>query len=110
MAKSQLRLSDIVSAFDGKSDFNEWVNKVELVAELQNVKKLETFVPLFLSGPAYAVYDGLDGVTKGDYGLLRNALLKAFSLSAFSAYESFVSRHLCPAEAPDVYLADLYVV
>ena len=107
MARSQLRLSDIVSTFDGKSDFNEWVNKVELVAELQHVKKLETFVPLFLSGPAYAVYDGLDTTTKGDYGLLRTALLKAFSLSAFSAYDTFVSRRYIPGEAPDVYLADL---
>lgn len=107
MAKAQLRLSDIVSAFDGSSDFDEWVNKVELVAELQNVKKLETFVPLFLSGPAYSVYDGLESSTKQDYSLLRNALSKAFSLSAFSAYESFVARRYVPGEAPDVYLSDL---
>lgn len=104
--KSQLRLADIVSSFNGDSDFSEWINKVELVADLQGVKKLETFVPLFLSGPAYSVYEGLDSDVKYSYPQLKRALLKAFSLNSFSAYETFVNRRYVSGESVDAYLSD----
>jgi hypothetical protein len=104
---SAMKFSDIVQQFDGSSDFAEWVQKVELVAKLQKVGNLAAFVPLFLTGGAFAVYQGLDEVTRSDYGRLKSALLAAFSLNAFSAYEQLTTRSLRSGESVDVYLAEL---
>ena len=56
-----VKFSDIVRQNDGESDFFEWAEKLELVAKLQKVKELENFLPLFLTGGAFLVYQGLSG-------------------------------------------------
>jgi hypothetical protein len=68
---------------------------------------LERFIPLFLTGGAFAVYESLSEEQKGDYKKLKAALLKAFSLSRSTAYEQFVNRRLLPGETVDVLVADL---
>lgn len=102
-----LKFGELIKQFDGKEDFAEWIGKVEMVATLQDIKKLESFVPLFLSGGAFAVYQSLSADTKTDYSKLKNALLKAFSMNCFAAFEAFVSRTYQHGESVDVYLADL---
>jgi hypothetical protein len=97
----------MIHVFGGDSDFSEWIRKVELVARLQKIGELEKFVPLFLTGGAFAVYESLEESVKDDYKELRTALLKAFSVSQFQAYEQFSTRRLIPGEAVDVYLSDL---
>ena len=67
----------------------------------------EKVLPLFLTGEAFAVYDGLAMKDKNDYEALKASLTKAFSLNKFSAYEAFVSRRLAQGEAVDVYLSEL---
>ena len=62
---------------------------------------------LFLSGGAFAVYQGLSEDGKEDYADVRNALTAAFSTSPQTAYEEFVSRHLKGNEFVDVYLVEL---
>lgn len=101
------RLSDIIVQYDGSADFAEWVKKMELVAKLQKIEELENFLPLFLVGDAFAVYDALDAHAKSDYGFLKASLLKAFSLNCFTAYECLQNRRYRPGESVDVYLADL---
>ena len=98
--------SDIVKQYDGESDFLEWVEKLELVAKLQKVKELENFLPLFLTGGAFLVYQGLSSEKKSDFNKLKQALLEAFSpdsLTAFEELKNRVFRH----ESVDVYLADI---
>ena len=57
-----VRISDIITRFENterSGDISEWLDKLELVARLQGVTQLESFVPLFLTGPAFAVYKQL---------------------------------------------------
>jgi hypothetical protein len=102
-----LNAASLVQQYDGSSNFLVWVERVELVAALQKVTDLVSFVPLFLHGGAFAVYQSLDKGVKGDYDKLKAALTTAFSSNSLQAYQEFVARRLQPAEQPDVYLADL---
>jgi hypothetical protein len=107
MATVNVKCADIIQQFCGTSDFGEWIRKVELVAKLQKIKELETFVPLFLSGGAFAVYENLADDVKDDYVKLKNALLRAFSSNQLCAFEEFTARRLQLNETVDVYVADL---
>jgi len=104
---SAIKFSDIIQQFDGSTDFAEWVQKLELVATLQKVGNLAAFLPLFLTGGAFAVYQGLSNDAKSSYESVKAALTSAFSLNRFSAYEQFVTRRLRQGESVDVYLAEL---
>jgi len=102
-----VKFSDIIKLFDGSGDFSEWVEKLELVAKLQNVNDLHTFLPLFLSGGAFLVYQGLSDEVKEDFKKLKQALLSSFSADASTAYEELRNRHLRNNESVDIYLADI---
>ena len=102
-----IKFADVLSSYDGEGDFGEWIKKVELVAQLQNVKNLASFFPLFLSGGAFAVYQGLEESVKKDYNAAKAKLLAAFSVDCFCAYDEMSNRRLRPGESVDVYLADL---
>ena len=45
-----VKSSDLIKSYDGTGDFLEWVQKLELVAELQKITELQNFLPLFLNG------------------------------------------------------------
>lgn len=104
---SAIKFSDIIRQYDGEEDFAQWVKKLELVAKLQKVTDLASFVPLFLSGGAFAVYQGLDDANKTDYKKVKAALTSAFSPNKFKAFDAFVTRRLGAGESVDVFLADL---
>ena len=101
------RLTDIIERFDGSTDFAEWIKKLELVAKLQGIADLKNFLPLFLTGNAFAVYDALSDKTKDDFNALKSSLLRAFSLDSFSAFDRLLSRRYVHGESVDVYLSDL---
>ena len=107
MSSVTIKCSDLITQFNGNGDFVEWVQKLELVATLQKITELKTFLPLFLSGGAFAVYQGLDKAVKDDYDLVKHALTSAFSMNQLKAYEVFMNRRLAMAESVDVYVADL---
>ena len=107
MATVNLRYNDIIGQFTGEKDFAEWVDKLEMVARLQGVKDLQSFMPLFLSGGAFAVYKGLSEDVKADYVKVKSAMLQAFSLDQIGAYEEFARRRLQDGESVDIYVADL---
>lgn len=107
MTDAKVKFSELIKQFDGSGDFSEWLKKLELVCKLQRVKDLQTVLPLFLSGGAFAVYDGLSENVKSDYGALTNALSQAFSANCFQAYAEFTARRLLPGESLDVYASDL---
>jgi hypothetical protein len=107
MSAVSIKYSDLIRQYDGSGDFLEWVKKLELVARLQKVENLEQFIPLFLSGGAFAVYQSLSEETQMDYEAMKKELTSAFSLNQFKAYEEFMNRRLGVGEPVDVYLADL---
>ena len=107
---ANVKFSDIINHYvnyNNSGEFTVWVEKLELVAKLQEVEDMLKFVPLFLSGPAFAVYQQLSDATKKDYGMLKAELTVAFSTNAFASYEQLRSRVLLEGESVDVYLADL---
>ena len=104
-----VKLSDIITRYeDNRSgDFAEWLEKLELVAKLQNMSDLKSFLPLFLNGPAFAIYKQLSSEEKDDYEKMKAALLSAFGMNCYAAYDQLQRRVLQDGETVDVYLADL---
>ena len=105
-----VRLSDVISKYEDaekSGDIAEWLDKLELVAKLQDITKLESFVPLFLSGPAFAVYQQLNESDKSDYPKLKFQLVQAFGQDCFVAYEMLQRRVLGENETVDVYVANI---
>ena len=101
---------EMLRCFDGSGsvEVSTWIKKVELVARLKKVGKLEDFLPLYLEGAAFAIYDQLSEEDKASAECIKQALLSAFSQNAFAAYDSFKGREWVPGEAVDVFLADLW--
>ena len=108
---ASVKLSDLVKTYneDGNisGKFTMWISKLELVAKLQKVDDLKSFVPLFLNGPAFSLYQQLSDDVKGDYEKLKKELVTAFSINCYSAYVQLRERVLQEGETVDVYLADL---
>ena len=105
-ASSAVRISDVVKPFSGEGDVVQWLDKLEIVAELRGIADVSKLLPLFLEGPAFAVYREMDPDEKGDLTAIKRALTDAFSLNAFQAYEQLTRR--CWKDEPvDVYLSDL---
>lgn len=105
-----IRFSEIVKSYEDQNtsgEFYVWLEKLELVAKLQGVSDLPKFLPLFLSGPAFAVYQQLSSEVKDDYESLKAELCKAFSIDSFTSYEQLKNRMLSENESVDVYLADI---
>lgn len=102
-----MKFSDMIKEFSGETDFSEWIIKAELVAKLQDIPNLCAFIPLFFSGSALLVYQGLDEDTKNDYNLLKRALNSSFSINNSKAYELFMNRKLKKHESVDGFVSDL---
>ena len=102
-----VKLHEVVKCFNGDEDVSTWLEKFELVANLRKMEKLEEVLPLFLEGPAFAVYSQMDTRDKKDATKIRAALLAAFAISPFQAYEEFRSRTCSEGESADVYLSEL---
>jgi len=101
-----VRISDVLKTYDGSGDVQQWLQKVELVASLQKIKDVSKLLPLFLEGPALAVYQEMESTNQEDYNEIKRALMDAFAMNSFQAYEQF-SRKKWTGEAVDVYLAEL---
>jgi len=102
-----IKFSDIITPYDGTTDFSEWIDKVELVAKLQKVKELHNFFPLFFSGSAYNVYKSIPDDKKEDYETVKNILTKKFCSDACLAYEELIRRNFLTGETVENYYADI---
>ena len=105
-----VKVSDLIKPYEDQAvsgDFSEWLEKLELVAKFQKVGEKKSFLPLFLVGPAFAVYQQLSDAVKGDYKSLREELILAFGVNSFRAYEMLQSRVFQEGDTVYVYLADL---
>jgi hypothetical protein len=98
---------EVLKAFDGAGDVATWLKKVKLVAKLKSVVDIATLLPLYLEGPAFAVFDQLSDEDKGKTEVIESTLLSAFALNQFAAYDVLRARCLTQGESVDVYLADI---
>ncbi|XP_043189920.1 uncharacterized protein LOC122364018 [Amphibalanus amphitrite] len=98
----------LIPEFDGgNASVEEWLDKTKLVCQLRGVSDIQTVVPLRLTGGAFSVYQQLKPEEKLQYSAVKAALLRAFAVDKFQAYEEFTARRLRVGESVDVYLADL---
>lgn len=107
---TSVRVSDLIRAYSDREksgDFSDWAEKVELVASLQKVKSLQSFLPLFLEGAAFAVFKQLTAEQKGDYEQIKKALTTAFSVGGLEAWKMLQSRNLKAGESVDNFLSEL---
>ena len=74
---------------------------------LRGFSSLEKIIPLRLGGNAFAVYQQLPPTNKLNVAAIKRALIGAFGVDKFVAYELFTSRKLKIGESVDVYLAEL---
>ena len=77
------------------------------MAKSQGVANLAAFLPLFLTGGAFTVYQQFSEDDKKDYERVKLLLLRAFAVDQFAAYEILKDRKLKFGESVDVYLADV---
>lgn len=98
---------DVIRSFDGTTEIATWLKKLKLVAKLKKITDIASFIPLYLEGSAFAVYDQLDDISKEDGEAIEKLLLSAFGQNKFAAYDSFRQRSWMPGEAVDVYLSEL---
>ncbi len=108
MAKA-VKLTDVVKTFTGcgEEDIVTWIERLEVVAELQEIDDLAPVIPLFLEGPAYDVFTQMPKGERSDEGKVKEKLIAAFGMSPSEAYSTFKVRVLQSGEAPDGFLADL---
>lgn len=100
-----IKLTDVMRSYDGTGNVVEWLDKFELLVKLRDIKQAETVLPMFLEGPALSVYTEL-GEQKKDVEAIKAALLNAFSLNPFRAYEQFAKR-VWRDEPVDVFMTEL---
>ena len=103
---ASVRISDIVQCFNGEGDVVQWLEKLELVAELHEITNVQKLLPLFLEGQAFAVFKELGAAEKGNLSAIKAALTDAFALNPFQAYEQLTRRKWCD-EPVDFFLSDL---
>ena len=101
------RLTDVIQRFNGSGDVAVWMRQVKLASELLNVEDAAKIIPLFLEGDAFAIYEDLSEADKKDKTKIEEALVRAFGLDPFRAYEQFSRRTLQSGECVDAYLMDL---
>jgi len=96
----------MIRPFNGTGDVSLWLKKVKLVVRTKKSKDLAAIIPLFLEDQAYMVFDHMNIADQEDAGKIEKALLEAFSMDAFQAYDAFRTR-VWLNEPVDVFLADL---
>lgn len=105
-----LRFGDVLKSYSSKAesgDFKKWMTRVKAIAKIQKVEDLCSFLPLFITGEAFDVYQELSEETKQDSELIEEALENAFCPNQFQAYEELRDRTWKEGESVDAYLADI---
>lgn len=98
----------LIPEFDGENTaVEEWLDKAELICQLRGETELHAVIPLRLTGGAFSVYQQLSAEDKKEHKKVKDALLRAFAVDRFQAYDEYICRKLRQGESVDVYLADL---
>ena len=59
--EGKLKVSaDVIKPFTGEGDVMAWLKKVKLVAKLQKITALESFMPLYSTFASFAVFEFSD--------------------------------------------------
>ena len=102
-----LKVTDVLNRYRGEGDVSVWLKQAQLAKSLLKLKDLAVVIPLFLDGPAFAVYDQLSDEDKADATKIEAALRTAFATDKFSVYDEFRNRKWKSGETVDVFLAEI---
>ena len=83
-----LNLKDMIKSFDGSGDVTVWLKKIKLVAKMQKIEDLASLIPLYLDGPAFAIFEQMEEGDKDNEESIEAALLSAFSMNCFQAWDA----------------------
>ena len=97
---------DVIKPFSGGKGVSEWLEKVELVAKLTDVKDAANYIPLFLEGGALAVYMEMSEADRLKPEKIKERLKEAFNDSQCVAF-SKLKVHRWTGEEVDVYANEL---
>lgn len=97
---------DMIRPFSGTGDVVAWIAKVKLVARLQKVDDVASFLPLYLEGDALALYLQLSEKDQQDVSRIEQKLKEAFSDSPFTAFGKLAMTRW-EGESVDVYANEL---
>ena len=85
----------------------EWIENVELVCELCEIKRVERVLSLQLIAGALTVYGQLMKEQRSDAEQIKEALMTAYTMDPFNAFEQFTLQQLHPGETSDEFFAEL---
>lgn len=97
---------DMIKPFTGEGDVVSWLKKVNLVAKLQKISDLASFIPLYLEGDALALYLELSDEDQESAEKIQEKLKVAFSDDAFTAFGKLVQMKWT-GEAVDLYANEI---
>lgn len=97
---------DMIKPYTGEGDVVAWLKKVTLVAKLQKITDLASFIPLYLEGDALALYLELSDEEQADASKIQEKLKSAFADDAFAAYSKLV-RLKWTGEPVDVFANEI---
>ena len=106
-AMADIKLDSLIRSFDGAGSVEDWIAKVKHVCTVKKITDVASVLPLFLEGSAFAVFKQLPDADQLVSAKIERALLDAFALDPFCAFEKLASRRWSQGEPVDVYLADL---
>ncbi|KAK4318086.1 hypothetical protein Pmani_010884 [Petrolisthes manimaculis] len=93
---------DMIKPFTGEGDVVSWLKKVTLVAKLQKITDLASFIPLYLEDAALALYLEQSDEEQESAEKIKEKLTVAFTDDAFSAFAKLVQLKWT-GESVDVY-------
>ncbi|XP_068233538.1 uncharacterized protein [Palaemon carinicauda] len=97
---------DMIKPFTGEGDVVSWLKKVTLVAKLQKIVDLASFIPLYLEGDALALYLEMGDEDQECAAKIQEKLKVAFSDDPFSAFGKLVQLKWT-GEPVDVYANEI---
>lgn len=103
---ASVKIEHVLKAFTGEGDVVAWLTKIKLVAKLQKVSDLASFMPLYLEGDALALYLELTEAEQKDSDSIEAKLKAAFAESPFVAFAK-LSQKRWSGEQVDVFANDL---
>lgn len=99
---------ELIPKFNGREEsVAEWFDKLCWICCLHGVSNVAAVLVVRLTGQAYKVYAQLTSKEKLNVDGVQQALVKAFEVDEFSAYDQLVCRRLESGEPVDVYIADI---
>ena len=97
---------EVVKTFSGEGDVVAWLKKIRLVAKLQKIEDLASFLPLYLEGNALNLYLEMKEEDQANVNKIEEKLKAAFTEGPIEAWVR-LSKKKWVGEQVDVYVNEI---